>query len=423
MNIKPNTYNNVPIWGIGLGLFLLTWAYWAGLIEMSEVWKRDPQYSHGSLVPLIALGLLWYRYDMLGMGRPQGRRLGWGLLVFAISVLFLLPHSVVAAWGFVAVWAAIVGAGLLLIPTKLESRQFQPTWWGMPLLVVGIALLLYAGHYYITWFSQLSIVPMLAGLVLLTIGWHGFRWGWPAILFVGFMVPLPHTLQGMLRGPLRMVGTKASTYLMQTCNLPAFADGNRHEIIVGGMSHRIGVDEACSGMAMLIIFFALSTAVAVVIQRTIWERILITLTAVPIAIIANVVRITITGMMLYYLEGRNVYLGVGNLVFLDMDGAEFASSFFHDWAGWLMMPLALGLLWVELALLKRIIIVEQDAPMTVAISSTTSKAETIPANNPATLPTDSAVKPPDTISKTAASGTQSTTARDSQSSAAVRGTT
>jgi exosortase/archaeosortase family protein len=188
------------------------------------------------------------------------------------------------------------------------------------------------------------------------------------------MVPLPFSLETALRDPLRRIGTKASTYLMQTVGLPAFADGNRHEILVGGMTHRIGVTEACSGLSMLMIFAALSAAVAVVIRRPLWERAVILASALPIALVANVLRITVTGMMIYALDGRDVYLGLGGFALIDMSGGEFAQTFFHDWAGWLMMPLALALMWIELQIMQRMIIVEDDNPLSFGLAGRSSNS-------------------------------------------------
>jgi exosortase/archaeosortase family protein len=93
---------------------------------------------------------------------------------------------------------------------------------------------------------------------------------------------------------------------------------------------------------MLVIFFALATAAAVVVRRPWYERAALVASAVPIALVANVARITVTGV-LHQTAGR-----------------ETADRVFHDLAGWLMMPLALGLLWSELHLFARLIV---DAPV------------------------------------------------------------
>lgn len=336
---------------------------------MADSWARDPEYSHGYLVPLIALALLWWRHDLLGMGKPASPRVGLLLLAAGIGPFFLLPGSFLREWGVLSAAVALVGAGWLLKPAAFDADKLRPTWWGLPLLAGGIALRLFAAHYYIEWFDHLSLIPCVAGIILLTVGWHAFRWSWPAVLFLGFMVPLPYSLAGMLRDPLRGIGTKVSTFLMQTLGLPAFAEGNRHEILVGGMTHRIGVAEACSGLSMLMIFFALSAAVAVVMQRPKIERAVVLASAIPIALIANILRITITGVMLYALDDKYLQFEPGGWTLFDISGPEFAHSFFHDWAGWLMMPLALGLLWLELAILRRIVVIEEDDGLVAGLSS------------------------------------------------------
>ncbi len=110
---------------------------------------------------------------------------------------------------------------------------------------------------------------MVAGLTLLCFGAKVLLWSLPAILFLGFMIPLPYTIETALREPLRGAGTIASTYVMQTMGLAAFREGDGYTIVTD--HGRIGVVEACSGMRMLMIFFALSTAVAMLSERPRWR--------------------------------------------------------------------------------------------------------------------------------------------------------
>src|SRR5262249_31673964 len=121
---------------------------------------------------------------------------------------------------------------------------------------------------------------------------------------------------------------------LQTLGLPAEAEGN----VIVLEEVRLGVIDACSGLGMLMTFFALSTAVALVVPRCRADRLVIVASAVPIAIIANVARITATG------------------VAYQMLGPRAAHAVFHDLAGWLMMPLALALLWLEVALLSAVFV-------------------------------------------------------------------
>jgi exosortase len=260
------------IWGLAAGSLL--WSYWPTLGEMAHAWSHNPHYSHGFLVPVFALALLGLRWK------------------------------------------------------QFRDVPFRPSWWGVPVLLAGVALRLAGTYYYYTWFEVLSLLPCLLGLVLLGGGRPALAWSWPALAFLAFMMPLPYRLETALAPPLRRAATLASTYVLQTLGFPALAEGNT--ILINDV--KIGVVEACSGLSMLVVFFALATGVAFVIRRPAWERVLVVLSAVPVALLANVARITVTA-------------GLHDLV----GGAE-ADQFFHDGAGWFMMPLAVAALWAELRL-------------------------------------------------------------------------
>jgi len=125
---------------------------------------------------------------------------------------------------------------------------------------------------------------------------------------------------------------------LQMLGLPAIIEGN--VIVLDDVE--LGVVDACSGLKMFIIFFCLSTAIALLAaDRHPLERIFIVLSAAPIAIVCNVARITATGVA-YQLVGE-----------------KSANLIYHDLAGWLMMPLALLLLWGELCLLSALFIEEE----------------------------------------------------------------
>jgi len=282
--------NSGPAFGVvawlGLAAVLggVFWSYWPTFVTMAGKWEADPQYSHGWLVPAFAAALLWLRWD------------------------------------------------------KLELDKVGVNWLGLLLVLLGTGMRLGAGWLNLDWFDGLSLVPTLIGLCMLFGGTAALKWAWPALGFLIFMVPLPYSVERMMMGPLRNLGTVTSTYVMQTLGLPAIDEGN----IIHLGEHTIGVAEACSGLRMLVIFFALSTAVALVIDRSLWVKLLIVVSAIPIALISNITRITVTGLAYEWLN------------------PELAESIFHDWAGWLMMPLGLALLWLELWLLSHLFVEEED---------------------------------------------------------------
>jgi len=191
------------------------------------------------------------------------------------------------------------------------------------------------------------MIGSLLGCALLVGGWGVLRWSWPAILFLGFMIPLPHTLEEGIAIPLRTLATQTSTYVLQTFGYPALAEGN----IVHIEEIRMGVTEACSGLGMLMIFVALATAMALIVPGRTIDRIVLVFSAIPIAVFANVLRITVTGMAYSSL------------------GWQEHRKTIHDVLGWLMPLVALLLLWLELRFLRVLLIsTGDDAPLTVPLS-------------------------------------------------------
>src|SRR5207302_1198261 len=111
--------------------------------------------------------------------------------------------------------------------------------------------------------------------------------------FLIFMIPLPFRLEVALGAPLQGAAARCSTCLLQVLGQPAIAEGN----IIALRASRLGVVEACNGLGMLMTFSAMATALALVIDRPWLDRLVIMLSAVPISFIANVSRITATGLL------------------------------------------------------------------------------------------------------------------------------
>src|SRR5262249_14449994 len=152
-----------------------------------------------------------------------------------------------------------------------------------------------------------------------------------------------------LAHPLRRLATVCSTYALQTMGQPAVAHGNI--IVINEL--QVGVVEACSGLGMLMTFFALSTAGALGIQRPWVDRLVVFLSAVPIGVLMNVGRITVT-------------------VFLfEVANERLARLVFHDLAGWVMMPMALAVMALELRFLSQLRLpVERKSPGPVRPAAT-----------------------------------------------------
>ena len=217
---------------------LLMFSYWPGLLSAKAAWN-NPQYSHGWIVPLFSVAILfWWRQPIR--------------------------------------------------PVSLSAQAA-----GLGLLVASLAIRLFVARYRIITIDMYTFVPALAGVALLSGGWSMFRWAWAPIGFLIFMYPLPDEATRYLLGPLQTMATIVSTYAIQTLGVDAIREGN--QIIVGKM--HLGVVDACSGLRMLTIFIALSVAIVMLGDMEWYESLVILASAVPIALTVNAIRITLTGVM------------------------------------------------------------------------------------------------------------------------------
>lgn len=264
------------VWGLP-ALLATAWSYGGTLLDIVERWNSDPQYSHGWLVPLFSAYLLYRRRGMI------------------------------------------------------PAEGFAPRWWGLGVLLFAGAARAASVFLYQPWLDAGSLLIAVAGLACTLGGRTGWRWAWPSVLYLGFMIPLPYRLQFALGSKLQSIATYASTYLLQTVGVPAIAEGN----IILLTKERLGVVEACSGLSMLVTFFALAIGFALVIHRHWLYSIAMVLAAAPIAVLANVIRITVTGIL--YEANQN----------------KMAQVVFHDVAGWLMMPFGVAVLALLMLFLDR----------------------------------------------------------------------
>jgi exosortase len=213
---------------------------------------------------------------------------------------------------------------------EAPKRIRWPNVWGLAFLGVGLAIFFVFGSLNIgkEWMQGLSLIINMCGVVVLLGGWTALKWLWPPIAFLIFMFPLPQSVEFALGSYLQKIAAMASEFVLQTIGYATYREG----VVLHVKDHVLGVEKACSGLSMLLTFLALSTAMAIVVRRPWLDRILLLVAAIPVAIVANVIRISLTGVL--YNEG----------------GRELGDKVFHDFAGWMMMPIALGILWLGLRL-------------------------------------------------------------------------
>ena len=281
----PNIMDRLRLFSFAGLLLVVGWAYFPTLQFMVDKWVSDPQYSHGFLVPAFSAWLLW-RTGTTGLlgGRP---------------------------------WVIVGGIVLLL----------------------SVAMRWIAGKMLFHQLDALAMLLTLVGLCFAAGGWKLTRGAAPAVAFLVFMIPLPYELERNVGGPLKIAATEASTFLLQTLGYPAIAEG--HVILIDDV--RLGVVDACSGLKMLVTFAAFAGGAVLLLDRTKFEKLMILLGVVPIAVIVNVLRVTATG--------------IAYTLTTDKD----TQTFLHDVHGWLMMPAGLGLLALQLWVLSRLLVKSDEA--------------------------------------------------------------
>lgn len=243
------------------------WAYWPTFAELVERWYHVPDYSHGFLVIPGAILFLWARRRSCPALTADGR--WWGLAAVAGAMLFR-------------------GVG---------ARMFLPA------------------------FDAWSIVPWLAGISLWLGGRRFFVWCLPAILFLLFMVPLPYRAEHALNVPLRNAAAASGCFLLQCLRQPAVQEGT----VIVLNEQEFEVARECSGLRMLMGVCALAYAYVVLNRGPFWQKALILLSALPVAVLANVLRVTFTALFVHFIEN------------------DAARKFVHDAAGFVTFAIAAGL--------------------------------------------------------------------------------
>ena len=271
-------------WAGGSVLLALALAYAPNIQELFRSWADDPNYSHGFLVIPIALFMLWRRLNE----RPWDRS----------------RDAVRSPWWSWAVLAAILG-------TRVAAYELS-----------------------LQWVETATLLPTIICLTWTFGGTSLLSRAWPALLFLVFMLPLPGSVNGLISLPLQRIAATGSHFCLQLSGFWAIQQGNVIRLKTPDGMESLDVALACNGLKMLMTLAATVTATVMLLPLPLWKRIALLLSAVPIAMISNMVRIVMTGWCYYYLEG------------------EHAKEWAHDISGWLMMPLALVLVFTELQVLK-----------------------------------------------------------------------
>jgi len=214
----------------------------------------------------------------------------------------------------------------------LKRAAIRPSWWGLPVMLLGTASLL-VGRLGVELTSmRAAYVLTLIGIVLLTLGWQVFKVISFPLLFLFLMIPLPQSLVNVIAFPLQLIAADVAVQALYLLEIPALREGN----IIHLANTQLFVAEACSGLRSLMALLTLGVIFAYFFRRRFAERLLIVASTIPIAILVNAFRVALTGTLTHYM------------------GTEAASGWIHQTEGLFTFGIAFVLLMAEAQLLQRI---------------------------------------------------------------------
>ncbi len=291
--------------------------------DLARVFSKDNDQLYPALVVGGLIGALLYAYwntleSVSGFWHDDQYSWGWIVPVFTLVVLWLWRKPI----GAVATWERWLGASVICL-----SLVLRVLFGALAMNTPGMA----------------TFPIAILGIFLMVGGLHTLKWSAVPILFLYFMFPLPMKAEDMVLKKLNEVAVRASTYGLQTLGVQCYRQGKT--ITVDQMKQKLNVIDQCSGLRMATIFVALAVGWVMLVPMDWWERIVILLFALPIAVAVNVARIVVTGLL---------YLAAENTTFIT---EEMAKKVFHDLSGLLMMPAALLLLLLLQYIMSRLIVV------------------------------------------------------------------
>jgi exosortase D (VPLPA-CTERM-specific) len=252
-----------------LGVF-----FYPALGRLWNVWMTSDEYSYGVMIPFIAAFMLWQRRD------------------------------------------------------RLAAVQFEPSWIGVLMILVGLGLGAVAHIATSLTLSLYSFLFALGGLAYAFLGWRGFKVVAAPLAMLFLMLPLPDFLFRELSSNLQLWSSQIGVAILRLAGVSVYLDGN--VIDLGTM--KLQVVEACSGLRYLFSLVTLGIVAAYFFRAPLWQKLLLVAATVPITVLMNSVRIALVGMTVEHF------------------GLQAAEGVLHDFEGLVVfagcMAILIGLMWL-----------------------------------------------------------------------------
>jgi len=247
------------------------------IAQMLNRWKAD-EYNHAYMIPFVAVYLFWLRAKELQASDPAG------------------------------------------------------SWFGLVVIALGLLLQLLGALSAVFEIAQYGLVVSVWGVVVAAAGLRSLRLLWVPLIYLLFMVPLPHFIQTSLTAGLQLLSSQIGVFVIRAAGLSVFLEGN----VIDLGSYQLQVAEACSGMRYLFPLMSFGFLCAVLMRGRWWQRVILFFSTIPITILMNSLRIGIIGILVNYY------------------GIAQAEGFLHDFEGWVIFMSCVVILFAEIWIFARI---------------------------------------------------------------------
>jgi exosortase D (VPLPA-CTERM-specific) len=256
----------------------LIFIHYEGLDVMVYMWDKREEYGHGYIIPLITLFLIWQKKN------------------------------------------------------QLEAVEFKGSWLGVLVVLFGV-LMFFAGELGSMYtIIQYAFLVSLYGIVLSLLGKEAFRIILVPLIILVFMIPLPQFLFNNISFQLQLISSELGVAFIRMFDISVYLEGN----VIDLGTYKLQVVEACNGLRYLFPLMTLGFIAAYLFSGELWKKAVIFLSAIPITILMNSIRIGLIGVTVEYW------------------GQEMAEGFLHDFEGWVIFMSCMGILIAEMWVLSRI---------------------------------------------------------------------
>ena len=244
--------------------------YHHAILKLISDWSTDANFSHGFLIPFVSLYMVWYRQHEIRRTPKDPSNTG-----LYIIILGMLIHI-----------AGNVGSELFLM--------------------------------------RFSMIITISGVIIYYFGFRMYHVVMVPVLYLIMMIPIPAIIWNKIAFPLQLFAARISSETIGMLGIPVFREGN----ILHLSNTSLEVVDACSGIRSLTSLLALTGAFSFLAPLTTLKKWILFLSAIPIAVAVNVVRLTITGGLAAWV------------------GPETAHGFLHDMSGLIIFGTALVLVYL-----------------------------------------------------------------------------